>query len=421
MSKFICSNCNIEYEKWIRVCRNCNESRSIIENKISVNNINIHNHQPSEKLNIDLPHITNLTVIKRNSIYVIGGEPGIGKSTLIAQICLKTQNSNILYTTGEESVDSVTDRIIRINKNNNEHSIDILYVIYIEQIREVLKIKKYDILIIDSMQTLKSNKQSGVLYVCDELRNVAIEFNIAIILTSHITKDGIIAGPKTIEHMVDVVFYLEGDRYNIVRTLRSVKNRFGSTNDYSMFEMTENGLVPISDFERFISKRSTAVCGSVLCPVLTNGHIIMIELHSLLAKDPQPRIEVCGYNVHKIRMLIGVLLKWCKMNIQFHTVYINIVSGIKIEECCIELSICASIISSYYNISIPDNILFFGEVSLTGEIIYNEAIGIKMKNIPNIYVLCANTINITTHKQIIIKSIYQLYEYIIQLKNKTVN
>lgn len=400
MSKttFICSNCQYEHKKWHGKCKGCGSEGCVEE--ISINN-SLHSHnntiplKPSEPLNIDFPDLTNLTPLKRNSIFVIGGEPGIGKSTLVGQICMKLLHEKVLYCTGEESIDSVSERLSRIKNHDNISHIDIYYMIYIDDIIDILQKTKYDLLIIDSMHTLKSRVHTSVLNVCDMLRNIALQHNIAIILTSHITKDGIIAGPKTIEHMVDVVFYIEGDRYGSIRTLRSVKNRFGSTSDYSMFEMTKNGLLSIDSYSKFICKREKLVSGSVLCPVVINGQIIVLEVQALVVKDSLPRVEVCGYNINKVKMLIGVITKWCKVNLQFNTVYINIIGGVKIDDSCIELAICVSILSSFLNISLPQNILFCGEISLTGDIFEYKDIIRKYEHIQNNheYKLIANSNN----------------------------
>jgi DNA repair protein RadA/Sms len=309
-----CTKCHYEYRKWYGVCKECQSEGTITETKPVVNSVynsSSFSMKPSEPLNINFKDITNLTPLKRNSIFVIGGEPGIGKSTLVAQICLKVEYHKVLYCTGEESIDSVMERLERIKGTYETGHIFVEYAIYIEQIQELLNRNNIDLLIIDSMHTLKSSEHTGVINICDMLRNVALKYNVAIILTSHITKDGILAGPKTIEHMVDVVFYMEGDRYGSMRTLRSVKNRFGSTSEYSMFEMTKDGLLSVNGQNRFVCKRERAVSGSILCPVIINGQIIVIEVQALVVKDSIPRVEVCGYNMNKVKMLIGVITKWC--------------------------------------------------------------------------------------------------------------
>lgn len=372
-----CSNCKYEYKKWYGVCKECQYEGTIQE--LEIKNI-VDNHsssinmKPSLPLNLNFKDLTTLTPLKRNSIFVIGGEPGIGKSTLVAHICLKLEYEKVLYCSGEESIDSVIDRLNRIKGEFKIEHIFVHYTIYIENIKQLLNKYKVDLLIIDSMHTLKSTEHTGVLHICDMLRNIALEYNIAIILTSHITKDGILAGPKTIEHMVDVVFYIEGDRYGSLRTLRSVKNRFGSTSEYSMFEMTKDGLISVNGQNRFICKRERSVSGSVLCPVIINGQIIVIEVQALVVKDSLPRIEVCGYNVNKVKMLVGVISKWCRVNMQFNTIYINIIGGVKIEDSCVELAICIAILSSFLNVSLPFNILFCGEISLTGDVFAHDNI-----------------------------------------------
>jgi DNA repair protein RadA/Sms len=394
--KYSCTICKAEYLKWLGQCNACGKWNTVEQIQETARTPTMKKSLPSKSIPINFKEITHLTPIKRNSLFVMAGEPGIGKSTLIAQMCLRMPaDSKVLYCTGEEAVDSVLERINRIRIAPAIHAtvqqptycdvqqpiycdvqqptycenVVIEYEPYIERIQELVNNDDVDLLVIDSMHTLRSTAGLNISVICDMLREMAIHNNMAIILTSHITKEGIIAGPKSIEHMVDVVFYLEGERYGTIRTLRCIKNRFGATNQASMFEMTSTGLIGVNAQNRFVDERIGKMCGSVLSAINVNGQMIVVEVQSLVVKENVPRVEVSGYTSSRVRMLINVIAKLCNLtNLNFCCICVSIAKGIKTDDAAVELGICAAILSSYLNIHLPANLVFVGEISLTGNI-----------------------------------------------------
>ncbi len=307
---------------------------------------------------------------------LLGGEPGIGKSTLILQICdkIKTEK-NVLYVSGEESAEQIKLRAdrLKISKNNimffGETDIDL--------IESEIDKKEPELVIIDSIQTIYSDKLDSIPGSTSQLREITSRImrickdkKVTTIIIGHVTKDGSIAGPRVLEHMVDVVLYLEGERYLSYRVLRGVKNRFGSTNEIGMFEMEGEGMKEIlNPSEVLISERDEDPAGSVIVATMEGTRPILVELQALTTQTVFgfPRRTANGIDFNRLTLLMAVIEKRAGINLSNQDAYLNVVGGIRINEPGIDLGIILSVCSSYKNKPIPNDIVVIGEVRLNSE------------------------------------------------------
>jgi DNA repair protein RadA/Sms len=333
------------------------------------------------------------------SIVLLGGEPGIGKSTLILQVCDSVSNS--LYVSAEESLPQIKIRADRLKISSDISLISGGDLEAIE--REVLK-KQPNLLIIDSIQTVFLNSiptTTGSIVQVREcgifLQRLSKSSNIPIILIGHVTKDGNIAGPRILEHLVDVVLYLEGEKFHDARILRGIKNRFGATNEVGIFKICERGLDEINNpSELFLSEKQNA-SGSVVTATLEGTRPLLVEVQSLVAPTHfgYPKRTSSGFDLNRLDLLAAVISKKTPINLNNSDVFINVVGGMKLREPAVDLAVCASMISSYKNKALPNDLCLFGEVGLSGEIrkVVREndrekeckALGYKvLKNINNI-------------------------------------
>lgn len=306
-----------------------------------------------------------------------GGEPGIGKSTLILQICDSVKvEGKILYVSGEESAEQIKLRADRL-KIHNENLL-FLSETDIDNVENALEKELPDFVIIDSVQTMYSEEitsspgsVSQVREITARIMKMCKQKQITTIIIGHVTKDGNIAGPRVLEHMVDTVLYLEGERYFSYRILRGVKNRFGSTNEIGMFEMENEGLQEITDPSAvLISEREEGTTGSVVVASLEGTRPILLELQALSTPTVfgLPRRTANGIDYNRLVLLMAVLEKRAGMNLGSQDVYLNIVGGMKVMEPALDLGIILAVASSFKNISIPENVAVIGEVGLTGEV-----------------------------------------------------
>lgn len=313
----------------------------------------------------------------KGSLVLLGGEPGIGKSTLILQICNTVKGSGkVLYVSGEESADQIKIRADRLGINNDE--IMFLGETDIDIIEQAINDMKPKLVIIDSIQTMYSDTITSAAGTVSQVREITARImrlckgqDITTIIIGHVTKDGNIAGPRVLEHMVDTVLYLEGERYFSYRILRGVKNRFGSTNEVGMFEMQNEGLIEISNPSSvLISERDDNPSGSVIVASMEGTRPLLIELQALTTTSVfgMPRRATNGIDHNRLTLLIAVLEKKAKMAFGTQDVYLNVVSGIRITEPAIDLGVILAASSSYKNIPIPTDCVVIGEVGLTGEV-----------------------------------------------------
>ncbi len=392
-SAFFCSSCGTQHSKWAGKCNSCGEWNTIIEEVIVVDKSR-KNIQSDQKIK---PVLLSEVIAEENfrldsknqefnrvlgggivpgSIILLGGEPGIGKSTLMLQLALKMNHQKILYVSGEESNQQIKMRADRLKHQNN--SLYLYSETNTQSIFQQLENLNPDILIVDSIQTVttpfidsSAGSISQVRESAAELHRFAKQKNIPVIIIGHITKDGSIAGPKILEHMVDVVLQFEGDRNHGYRILRSIKNRFGSTAEIGIYEMESYGLREVSNpSEILISHRDESTSGVAIAANLEGVRTLMIETQALVspAVYGTPQRSTTGFDPRRLNMLLAVLEKRCGFRLGAKDVFLNITGGIKVDDPAIDLAIVASILSSNEDIAISPNCCFAAEVGLSGEI-----------------------------------------------------
>ena len=390
---FVCSECGNESSKWLGKCPACQAWNSFYEQKIvETKNKEIkdktksipqklNSYEAKETLRIntgfnELNRVLGGGLVK-GSLVLLGGEPGIGKSTLILQICDKIKgDGKVLYVSGEESAEQIKLRADRLNINNE----DILFLgeTDIDLVNEAIININPKLVIIDSIQTMYSDEitaaagsVSQVREITSQVMRVCKSKGITTIIIGHVTKDGNIAGPRVLEHMVDTVLYLEGERYFSYRILRGVKNRFGSTNEIGMFEMKEEGMCEITNpSDILISERADNPAGSCIVSSIEGTRPILVELQALTSQTVfgYPKRTANGIDFNRLSLLIAVLEKKAGVNLGSQDVYLNVVGGLKINEPSIDLGIMMATASSFKNIPIPKDMIIIGEVGLTGEV-----------------------------------------------------
>jgi len=393
---FVCSGCGYESAKWMGKCPACNEWNTFYEEKVMKENslggkggnkstpvapkqLNQIEGKESVRIHTGLGELDRVLGggLVKGSLTLLGGEPGIGKSTLILQICNTIQGEGkVLYVSGEESAEQVKLRADRLGIHNE--SILFLGETDMDRIQEAIFSIQPKLVIIDSIQTMYSDEITSAAGTVSQVREITSRIMricksnaITTIIIGHVTKDGNIAGPRVLEHMVDTVLYLEGERYFSYRILRGVKNRFGSTNEIGMFEMQQEGMVEITNPSSIlISEREDNPAGSVIVPSIEGTRPLLIEIQSLTTPSifGIPRRTANGVDYNRVTLLIAVLEKKCGFSLGNQDAYINVVSGIRITEPAVDLGIVAAVASSYKNVSIPKDTIVVGEVGLTGEI-----------------------------------------------------
>lgn len=312
------------------------------------------------------------------SLVLVGGDPGIGKSTLLLQVCrnLGKAGRNILYISGEESLRQIKLRANRIGEFNDK--LQLLCETNLEVIREVIERKKPDMVVIDSIQTMFhediSSAPGSVSQVREStniLMQIAKGLGVSIFIVGHVTKEGNVAGPRVLEHMVDTVLYFEGDRHASYRILRAVKNRFGSTNEIGVFEMRNTGLEEVPNPSEFmLNGRPADSSGSVVACSLEGTRPILVEIQALVCQSSFgiPRRTAVGTDFNRVNLLMAVLEKKLGIHLSSSDAYVNIAGGMKMTEPAIDLGIALAVVSSYKDIVIPDSLLAFGEIGLSGEV-----------------------------------------------------
>lgn len=385
---YICNNCSEEFSKWTGVCPSCKAWNTLREIKID-NNFNFGDYKEIkiEKLsNINAKKFirikTNINEFDRalggglvsGSLILLGGDPGIGKSTLTAQLIKNIENS--IYVSGEESIEQIKLRMQRLGILSEE--IRVISDTNINAIVKAVTLAGPKFVVIDSIQTMYSSEYPSTPGSLVQVRECALklmklakEKNICIILVGHVTKDGIVAGPKILEHLVDVVLYLEGERYQNNRILRTVKNRFGSIDEIGIFNMTGNGLIEVSNpSEIFLDQSVSHISGSSIAVSIEGNRPIFIEIQALTTKSffGYPKRTVSGYDLNRLNLMIAILSKRCKLHLEKYDIFLNIIGGFKVKDPGVDLAVCLAIASAYFDKKIPNKYVFFGEVGLSGEI-----------------------------------------------------
>ncbi len=391
---YCCQNCGAQHSKWLGQCSSCKEWNTLVEEvikKSSKVNLGLNSVQLKSKAQlvneIDFEKDPRLLVedkelnrvlgggIVPGSLVLIGGEPGIGKSTLLLQISLEIKNK-VLYITGEESQQQIRRRANRINNDSNQCYI--LNETNVETIISQINTIKPELVIIDSIQTLQTDiidsspgSVSQIKESASQFLNYSKKTNLPIFLVGHITKDGGIAGPKILEHMVDVVLQFEGDRNNIYRILRAKKNRFGSTAEIGIYEMLNSGLRQVTNpSELLISNNKTPLSGNAIASTMEGIRAILIEVQALVSSAVYgtPQRSTTGFNAKRLNMLLAVLEKRAGFKLSSKDVFLNITGGIKIEDPAMDLAVVAAILSSNFNIPLQKRICFAAEIGLSGEL-----------------------------------------------------
>ena len=392
---FFCQNCGTQHAKWMGQCSACNEWNTIVEEVIQkevarewkqtnaekiiskplkIEEIQLNAEERIPTKNKELDTVLGGGLVK-GSVTLLGGEPGIGKSTLILQISLAIPDK-VLYVSGEESQSQIKMRAERIQKNASNCLI--LTETNTQQIFKNIEKVKPQVVVIDSIQTLHTNaidaspgSISQIRETTAELIKFAKETGTPVLLIGHINKEGQIAGPKILEHMVDVVLQFEGDRNHTYRILRSQKNRFGSTAELGIYEMLSDGLREVSNpSEILISKKDADLSGTAISSTLEGIRPLMIEVQALVstAVYGTPQRTTTGYNLKRLHMVLAVLEKRAGFKLAAKDVFLNITGGISIDDPAIDLAVVASILSSNQDIAISPNVCFAAEIGLAGEI-----------------------------------------------------
>jgi len=393
-SAFFCQSCGTQSPKWLGKCPQCNEWNTFVEEIITKNNDpngsfkSTKINKPTLVSNIDYTNekriVTNDNELNRvlgggivpGSLILLGGDPGIGKSTLLLQFALSSKSKKILYVSGEESEKQIKMRAERINRNS-EHCY-ILTETSTQNIFQQIEKLQPDILVVDSIQTLHTanidsspGSVSQIRECTAELIKYAKETSTAVFLIGHINKDGAIAGPKILEHMVDTVLQFEGDRNHVYRILRTIKNRFGSASELGVYEMNQEGLREVSNpSEILISERDEATSGVGIAATIEGARPLLVEIQSLVSSAVYgtPQRSATGYDTKRMNMLLAVLEKRCGFRLGAKDVFLNITGGIKIDDTAIDLAVVCSILSSDHDIALNTLTCFAGEIGLSGEI-----------------------------------------------------
>lgn len=397
---FFCKECGYESAKWLGKCPGCNSWNSFVEEKVSKKNSSkgttrgfsstFDNKSEVKRLkdivvektvHIDTGYEELNRVfgngIVEGSLTLIGGEPGIGKSTLIMQVCGKlAKHGKVLYVSGEESEVQVKMRADRLKV----FSEDVLFLseTNISSIEEKINQVSPKFCIIDSIQTMYDEEISSVPGSVSQVKEVTARLmylakrqGITVIVIGHVTKDGVIAGPRILEHMVDTVLYIEGERFFSHRIVRGVKNRFGSTNEIGIFDMQDVGMVEVNNMaEVFLSDNMNELPGTAIVATVEGTSTILLEVQALTSHSYYniPRRVANGIDMNRLSMILAVLEKRCNMNLGAQDIYVNVIGGIRLDEPAVDLAIAMAIVSNYKNIVLDSKTVFIGEVGLTGEI-----------------------------------------------------
>lgn len=391
---FFCKECGYESAKWLGKCPGCNAWNTFVEEKIKEKAAGkkvVSNIPKSE-----LKKLKDIQIVKKErftsgfgeldrvlgggivdgSLILLGGEPGIGKSTLVLQISDKlTAHGDVLYVSGEESELQVKLRADRLGIDNDK--IYFFGETDIDEIEAKITDKKPRICIIDSIQTMYDESISSVPGSVSQVREVTArlmtiskKLGIITVVIGHVTKDGVIAGPRLLEHMVDVVLYIEGERFVSHRIVRGVKNRFGSTNEIGIFEMAEKGMVEVTNMSEMFLTREKNQPGTVTTAILEGTSTLLLELQALTTHSYYniPRRVTTGVDINRLNLLLAVIEKVCGVSLGTQDVYINVVGGIRITEPASDLAVAMAIISSYKGKALNNDSVFIGELALTGEV-----------------------------------------------------
>jgi DNA repair protein RadA/Sms len=392
---YFCQNCGYESGKWMGQCPACREWNTFVE-EIAPKSTGVkvsHREKESEPVKLsavqsgeesrissgsqELDRVLGGGIVA-GSLVLVGGDPGIGKSTLLLQVCknLTTQGRKVLYISGEESLQQIKMRAERIGKMGDDMLL--LCETNLESVKSAINHVKPQIVVIDSIQTMYNEEVSSAPGSVSQVREstsafmqIAKGMGITIFIVGHVTKEGVVAGPRVLEHMVDTVLYFEGDRHASYRILRGVKNRFGSTNEIGVFEMREVGLVEVENPSEFMLEgKPEGASGSIVACSMEGTRPILLEIQALVCRSnmAMPRRTAVGTDYNRVNLLMAVLEKRIGLHLSSYDAYVNIAGGIRMSEPAIDLAIVLALVSSYRDLAMDEKTVAFGEVGLSGEV-----------------------------------------------------
>jgi len=392
-SMYVCQTCGTQSTKWIGKCNGCGEWNTFVEEieekvsissvgtkrtkakPININAIEFERESRIDTLNLEFNRVLGGGLVP-GSLVLIGGEPGIGKSTLALQIAVNFPNLKTLYVSGEESLQQIKLRADRINTKAGDCLV--LSETILENIFLQIEAVQPDIIVIDSIQTIFTEKLESIPGSISQVRECTVELmkyakenSIPIILIGHINKEGNIAGPKVLEHIVDTVLQFEGDRNHVYRILRSIKNRFGSTSELGIYEMLSSGLREVANpSELLLSQNENEMSGISIAAGMEGNRPFLMEVQALISSAAygMPQRSSTGFDLRRLGMLLAVLEKRAGFRLATKDVFLNIAGGIRVDDTAIDLAVICSVLSSDLDISIPKEVCFAGEVGLSGEI-----------------------------------------------------
>ena len=399
-SQFVCQQCGAVYAKWVGQCTNCKAWNSLVEQVVNGDNVGGKSALAKGKLSgkkLDFVKISTIvpsdakarlltefndlnTVlgggILMGSVCLLAGQPGIGKSTILMQICAEVaKKHNVLYVSGEESAGQVKLRALRLGAESDRLSF--AASTSANDIAKTIESGEFDLVIVDSIQTLAMDEISSAPGTVSQVTNsgnliirAAKATDTAVIIVGHVTKDGTLAGPKVLEHLVDVVLNFEGDRYGGFKTVRAVKNRFGSTNEVAIFEMVDSGLKEVENPSAALLAERTNTDGSVILATLNGNRPILVEIQALANKSNYgyPKRTASGFDINRLNLLIAVLERRTKLRLADQDIFVNVVGGMKLNDSAADLAVCMAIASAVAGRKLGEEYVVFGEVGLGGEI-----------------------------------------------------
>lgn len=398
-SQFVCQQCGASYAKWVGQCTNCSAWNSLVEQAVEVELgkktaiergrtsgnklefVKLNTVVPSDAKARLLTEFDDLNTvlgggILMGSVSLLAGQPGIGKSTLLMQICAEVaKKRNVLYISGEESAGQVKLRAERLGAKSDK--LNFAASTSGNDIAKTIETGEFDLVIVDSIQTLAMDEISSAPGTVSQVTNcgnliirAAKTTDTAVIIVGHVTKDGTLAGPKVLEHLVDVVLNFEGDRYGGFKTVRAVKNRFGSTNEVAIFEMLGSGLREVQNPSAALLAERTNTDGSVILATMEGNRPILVEIQALATNSNYgyPKRTASGFDMNRLNLLIAVLERRTKLKLSDKDIFINVVGGMKLNDSAADLAVCMAIASAVAGRKLGEEYVVFGEVGLGGEI-----------------------------------------------------
>ncbi len=395
-SVFFCQTCGYESSKWMGQCPGCREWNTFVEETVVSGNVGKKkaaigkieeptllskvSSETSVRISTGIEEFDRVLGggIVHGSMVLVGGDPGIGKSTLLLQMCLllASKNHKVLYISGEESLQQIKIRADRLG--TFEGDLLMLCETDLEIIQEVIERNKPELVVIDSIQTMCKGDVSTAPGSVSQVREstgvfmkIAKTLGITVFIVGHVTKEGVVAGPRVLEHMVDTVLYFEGERHAVYRILRSVKNRFGSTNEIGVFEMGQKGLSEVLNPSQYLlDGRPEGASGSVVACLMEGTRPVMVEVQALVCRTNfnMARRTAAGMDYNRVNLLMAVIEKRLGMSLANWDAYVNIAGGMKLNAPALDLAVIAAVISSYKDLPMDDSTVFFGEVGLAGEV-----------------------------------------------------